>query len=116
MSERLSSQSTTTEAPAMIAIDHRNPLASCTNGSPPTFIPKMPAIRRRHEECGDDGQHMQIAVGLLGRLHGDLLLEEVGPVAQRDDLGIEPFEALTQPCRGETERELLGEIEPRAAA
>ena len=35
----------------------------------------------------------------------------MGAVAQRDDLGIEPFEALTQPCGGEIERQFLGKIE-----
>lgn len=52
MPERLSSQSTTTDAPVMIAIDHRNPLAppavsgrrvklryiTQANARPPTFV------------------------------------------------------------------------------
>lgn len=54
---------------------------------------------------------MQVAVGLLGGLDGDLLLQEMRPIAQRDDLGIEPIEPLAQPRRGDAQRELLAEIE-----
>jgi hypothetical protein len=90
MPERLSSQSTTTEDVAIIAIDHRNPL---------TFWRETADIHAedssdqacRHEEGGDDGEHMQIAVGLLSGLDGDLLLQKLSAVAQGDDLGVEPI-------------------------
>jgi len=42
---------------------------------------------------------MEIAIGLLGGLDGDLLLKELRPVTQRDDLSIKPIEAW-QSLRG----------------
>jgi hypothetical protein len=69
---------------------------------------------RRQEDRSDDGKHMKVAIGLLGRLDGDFLLKQMRPVAQRDNLDVEPIEALPQFCRRQPERKRLTEIELEA--
>ncbi len=45
MPDRLRSQSTSAEAPTRITIDQKKPWAFWVSGTPPTFMPKIPAIK-----------------------------------------------------------------------
>ena len=56
---------------------------------------------RRQEHGGDDGQHLEIAIGLVGHSQRHLFLQEMRPVAQRNHLMIEPIEPLRQFGGGE---------------
>jgi hypothetical protein len=56
---------------------------------------------RRQEHGGDDGEHLEIAIGLVGHSQRHLFLQEMRPVTQRDHLMIQPIEPLRQFGGGE---------------
>ena len=56
---------------------------------------------RRQEHGGDNGEHLQIAIGLVGHSQRYFFLQKMRPVAQRDHLMIQPIEPLRQFGGGE---------------
>ena len=82
------------EAPTRITIDQTKPLEMSVKGRFFTFMPKMPATDSRQEERRDDRQQIETAVGVLGDLERDFLLQHMRALAHGNDIAIEVFEPL----------------------